>query len=69
MYQSQKVGYEQTLQQNKVRQVASNLASLTHRFRDEVKAKLANGSYVPLVDEGVQNCMRALPWWNVKSQV
>jgi hypothetical protein len=69
MYQSQKVGYEQTLQQNKITQVVSNLASLTHKFRDEVTAKLANGSYVPLVDEGVRDCMRVLPWWNVKSQV
>jgi hypothetical protein len=70
MYQTQKVGYEAGIRANKEvpKQPDSNLAVLTHKFRDLVQAQLLNATYQPLVDKGIRDCLQALPWWRQEAQ-
>ena len=65
MYQAQKKDYERDVKLKRVTRDKpnNNLAGLTHRFRDQVQTDLAAGTYKPLIDEGVKNCVKVLPWW------
>eukprot|EP00882_Tetradesmus_deserticola_P029727 GHRQ01033323.1.p1 GENE.GHRQ01033323.1~~GHRQ01033323.1.p1 ORF type:complete len:242 (+),score=65.44 GHRQ01033323.1:222-947(+) len=65
MYQVQKHSYEKDMVAGKITadKPNNNLAGLTHRFRDKVQAEVAAGNYTGLVDEGIQNCVKQLPWW------
>ena len=65
MYQAQKQGYERDVSAGKItaERPNNNLAGLTHRFRDKVQAAMAAGNYSGLLDDGIRNCVRALPWW------
>lgn len=66
MYQAQKRDYERDM---KLRRITpdhpnNNLAGLTHRFRDKVQADMQAGNYTGLLDDGIRQCVKALPWWN-----
>lgn len=65
MYQVQKKSYEKDMEAGKITadKPNNNLAGLTHRFRDKVQAEVAAGNYTSLVDEGILNCVKQLPWW------
>eukprot|EP00878_Enallax_costatus_P001272 GHUV01001416.1.p1 GENE.GHUV01001416.1~~GHUV01001416.1.p1 ORF type:complete len:485 (+),score=84.31 GHUV01001416.1:159-1613(+) len=65
MYQAQKRGYERDVEAGKVTadRPNNNLAGLTHRFRDKVTAEMKAGNYTALIDDGIRNCVRILPWW------
>lgn len=65
MYQVQKKSYEKDMEAGKITadKPNNNLAGLTHRFRDKVQAEVAAGNYTSLVDEGILNCVKRLPWW------
>lgn len=41
----------------------SNLAALTHGFRDAMLGAMRERRYVPAVDEGVEGCLGQLGWW------
>lgn len=66
MYQAQKRDYERDMKLRKItpEKPNNNLAGLTHRFRDKVQAEMQAGNYTGLLDEGITQCMKALPWWN-----
>lgn len=66
MYQAQKRDYERDMKLRKITpdNPNNNLAGLTHRFRDKVQAEMAAGTYKGLLDEGIQQCVKTLPWWN-----
>lgn len=65
MYQVQKRSYEKDMEAGKITKDRpnNNLAGLTHRFRDKVQAEVAAGNYTSLVDDGILNCVKTLPWW------
>lgn len=66
MYQAQKRDYERDMKLQKItaERPNNNLAGLTHRFRDKVQAEMAAGNYTGLLDDGIRQCVKALPWWN-----
>jgi hypothetical protein len=39
---------------------------LASRFRDQLVSDLSNGTYQPVLDEGVKACVPALEWWKGK---
>jgi hypothetical protein len=65
MYQAQKRDYERDMKLRKItpENPNNNLAGLTHRFRDKVQAEMAAGNYTGLLDDGIRQCVKALPWW------
>jgi hypothetical protein len=66
MYQAQKRDYERDMKVGKItaEKPNNNLAGLTHRFRDKVQVEMAAGNYTGLLDDGIRQCMKSLPWWN-----
>lgn len=66
MYQAQKRDYERDMKVGKItpQKPNNNLAGLTHRFRDKVQAEMAAGNYTGLLDDGIRQCVKTLPWWN-----
>eukprot|EP00879_Flechtneria_rotunda_P028616 GHRR01030798.1.p1 GENE.GHRR01030798.1~~GHRR01030798.1.p1 ORF type:complete len:143 (-),score=26.49 GHRR01030798.1:319-747(-) len=65
MYQAQKGAYERDKTSGKItaERPNNNLAGLTHRFRDKVQAEMKAGNYTALLDDGIRNCIKVLPWW------
>lgn len=39
------------------------ILAVLRRFRNRVLDQLAAGSYQPVLDEGVRQCLANLPWW------
>eukprot|EP00775_Hariotina_reticulata_P011145 gene11145-11298_t len=66
MYQAQKKDYERDMIAKKITpdKPNNNLAGLTHRFRDKVQAEMQAGNYTGLLDDGIRNCIKVLPWWD-----
>lgn len=66
MWQAQKKVYERDMLLKKYTpdKPNNNLAGLTHRFRDQVLEQIAAGKYEPLVDDGINSCLKKLPWWS-----
>lgn len=43
--------------------IKKSLFGAVERMKDEVFGSMDNGTYVPLVDIGVRNCISTLSWW------
>lgn len=42
---------------------------IIHRFRNRVLSQLAQGSYQPVLDDGLVHCLSTLPWWQDSQQL